>query len=259
MAIHDLNKFLVQYFTNHHCTIVNNENGILTIQLNEKMDRLLMNRPFYWHYVKSTGQQGQPMNITLITNPELKTEKGEWIHFGSPRLQQILTHLKSTERYVKLFEQLQVNERTPLYPWLVINMQVSYKGKQKKDEIVSIGLNLISGLMKVNMMSFLRSLPLHSTIPDYCYTISPMIRLSSGFLRIENVILRYLEQQPSDWAEQSIQNRNEEIETLKHFYAGDEDDQVMHREMEEIKERYSPSITLNVINGGIFYLKARKE
>lgn len=259
MAIHNLNDFLVRYFQSHNCSILKNENGILTVQLNEKMDKLLMNRPFYWHYVKSTGQKGQPMDLTFITNPIHKDDQGEWIHFGSPRLQQILNHLKTTERYTKLFEQVKTSERTPLYPWLVINMQISYQGKQKKDEIISIGLNLINGMMKINMMEFLQSLPLHTIIPDYCYTISPLIRLKSGFLRIENVILKYLEQQPSSWVEESRRNLQEELETLKHFYHDDPNNEMMQREMEEIQERYTPSITLNVINGGIFYLQARKE
>ena len=256
MTIHDLNNFLKRYFSGNQCTIKHNENGVLTIQLNEKMDRLLMNRPFYWHYVKSTGQNGQPLELTLITNPDHKTEQGEWIHFGSPRLQKILTHLKENERYTKLFEQIQTNERTPLYPWLVVNFQISYKGKQKKDEIISIGLNLMNGAMKTNMMDNLHSLSMHAAIPDYCYTISPLIKLQSGFIRIENVIFDYLHRQSKTWADQSLKELEEEIDTLKHFYKDDKENEVMLREITEMEERYHPSISVKVINGGIFYLKA---
>jgi hypothetical protein len=256
VTIRDLNNFLVRYFKGNKCTIQSNENGVLTVQLNEKMDRLLMNRPFYWHYVKSTGQTGQPMELTLITNPDSNEAKGEWIHFGSPRLQKILTHLKEHERYTKLFEQIQTTERTPLYPWLVVNFQISYQGKQKRDEIISIGLNLMNGVMKTNMMEMLQSYSMHSAIPDYCYTISPLIKLQSGFIRIENVILDYLHRQSKVWAEESLKDLEEEIATLKHFYREDNENEVMLREISEMEERYKPEISMQVINGGIFYLKA---
>jgi len=259
MAITNLNHFLKAYFIGHDCKILASQNGILNVQLTESMDRLLMNRPFYWHYIKSIGRQGEPMQLTFVTNPEKKNEKGEWIHFGSPRLQQILNHLKTNEKYTKLFQQVTTNVRTALHPWLVTNIKVSYKGKQKKDELFSIGLNLITGMMKVNMMDYLSQLSLHTTIADYCYTISPMIKIRSGYLRIESVILNYLENQSHDWAQESLKTLEEDMETLKHFYPEDAADETMERELNEMKERYHPTITLEVINGGIFFLDTVKE
>ncbi|WP_337020615.1 YqhG family protein, partial [Oceanobacillus massiliensis] len=67
MAITDLNVFLCDYFTAKNCSIIENKDGILQIQLNEHMDRELMNRPFYWHYIKKMGREGDPMQLTLIT------------------------------------------------------------------------------------------------------------------------------------------------------------------------------------------------
>ncbi|MGY0693008.1 YqhG family protein [Virgibacillus sp. FSP13] len=257
MAIRDLNHFLTHYFTAHDCQITHNQNGVVTVQLNEKMDRALMNRPFYWHYIKKMGHDGDPMRLTLITNPDNQGEKGEWIHFGSPRLQQIFTHLRSNEKYTKLFQQINTTTKTPLHPWLVINMKISYIGKQKKDEIISIGLHLLSGMMKPNMMEHLEKLPLQQTISDYCFTLSPLIRIKSGFLRIESVIEQHIQKQSNEWADESLQTLTEEMNMLKHFYH-DTDDETranqMDKELEEINNRYQPTITYNVINGGIFYL-----
>src|SRR5699024_12295515 len=78
--------------------------GILSIQLSETMDRALMNRPFYWHYIKKMGQAGEPQTLTLITKQEKRHEKGEFIHFGSHRLQQILDYIKKNERYTTDFQ-----------------------------------------------------------------------------------------------------------------------------------------------------------
>ena len=256
MAITELDDFLKNYFTAHECKLLNHDDGLLTVQLTEDMDRALMNRPFYWHYIKKIGQNGQPMQINLITNPGKREEKGDWIHFGSPRLQQIINHLKQNEKYTKLFQKVNTKQNTPLFPWLVVNIKISYRGKQKKDELISIGLHLVNGAMKLEMMNLLGNIPLQMAISDYCYTISPMIKIKSGYLRIEKVLDNYVQNQTHEWAEESNQALEEEIQMLKHFYTGDTDDELvqMKKEINEITERYQPSIIYEVINGGIFYL-----
>src|SRR5699024_338995 len=203
MAISNLHDFLQSYFAAHHCELLHNENGFLTVQLTEKMDRALMNRPFYWHYIKKMGHPGEPKQLTLITVPEKKDGKHEWIHYGSPRMHQIINHLHEHEKYTKLFEQINTNEKTALYPWLITNIKISYRGKQKKDEMISIGLHLVNGVMKLEMMDELQRKNLQNTIPDYCYTISPMIKLQSGFKRIEKVLESYVQDQDHHWAEAS--------------------------------------------------------
>ncbi|MFD1038468.1 YqhG family protein [Virgibacillus byunsanensis] len=258
MAIKNLDAFLHTYFTSHHCKVNNSEDGVLHVKLTEEMDRALMNRPFYWHYIKKMGQNGDPMHLTLITNPNKRDGKGDWVHFGSPRLQQIINHLKENEKFTMLFQQIKTDKNTALYPWLVMNIKISYKGKQKKDEIISIGLHLINGMMKLEMMDILQKIPLQMTISDYCYTISPLIKIKSGFIRIESVIENYINNQPHEWADASFKTLKEEIDLLKHFYQGiteiEDLEQQMDNEIENMKKRYTPSISMEVINGGIFYL-----
>ncbi|SFA71333.1 protein YqhG of unknown function [Lentibacillus halodurans] len=255
MAIRKLHTFLQSYFTAHHCELLHNQEGVLTVQLTEEMDRALMNRPFYWHYIKKMGHPGEPKQLTLITDPEKRDGKHEWIHYGSPRLHQIVNHLREHEKYTKLFERVDSKQKTSLFPWLVTNIKISYQGKQKKDEMVSIGLQLVNGVMKLKMMDDLQTKPMQNTISDYCYTISPMIKLQSGFKRIEKVLKTYVEDQDHDWAEASLKTMEEEIDLLRHFYKTDAENDEMKKEIDDIKKRYSPYIAFEVVNGGIFYLK----
>ncbi|WP_010530974.1 YqhG family protein [Lentibacillus jeotgali] len=255
MAINNLHGFLEAYFTAHHCDLMYNNNGVLTVQLTEKMDRALMNRPFYWHYIKKMGHPGDPKALSLITDPEKRDGKHEWIHYGSPRLHQIINHLHEHEKYTKLFEQIDTTQKIALYPWLITNIKISYRGKQKKDEIISIGLHLVNGIMKLEMMYELQHKSLQNTIPDYCYTISPMIKLYSGFKRIENVLESYVQDQDHDWADASCKTMEEEIDLVRHFYKEGSNEHEMEKEIDEIKKRYSPYITFEVVNGGIFYLE----
>ncbi|GAB3791374.1 YqhG family protein [Virgibacillus kimchii] len=256
MAINDLNAFLFNYFTAHHCEILSNHDGVLRIKLTEDMDRALMNRPFYWHYIKKMGQPGEPMQLSLNTNPSKSDPKAEWIHFGSPRLQQIINHLRMNEKYTKLFQSVNTVTNTALYPWLVINLKVSYKGQHKRDELFSVGLHLVNGMMKVEMMDILNTYTLKPTISDYCYTISPLIKIKSGFKRIESVIDHYIENQTHEWAQESFNLLNEELTLLEHFYdtKNEEEQQQIEKEKKELLDRYHPMVSYEVINGGLFYL-----
>src|SRR5690625_1886224 len=249
-----LKHFLTTYFKVHGCKILHNEDGLLSVQLTEALDRELMNRPFYWHYMKSIGQQGEPMTLSLIINPKLKHKEGEWIHFGSPRLQQIINHLRRKEKYIKLYQNVETTIQQALYPWLLINIKVTYKGRQTKDEIFSVGLNLINGVMKVDMMNVLSDLTLSKTISDYCYLMSPIIKLKSGYKRIEKVIDHYIQNQNHSWAEESLKFMDEDIQMVEHFYQAKNETKQKRKEIHEIKERYQPQIIYEVINGGIVYL-----
>ncbi|MBM7569683.1 YqhG family protein [Aquibacillus albus] len=256
MTLENLHNFITDYFTANQCEILENDNGKLSIQLTDKMDEKLMNRPFYWQYVKKLGYPGEPMQVSFITNPDRKDEDGEWVHFGSPRIHQIFNLLNSQGKYTRLFERTTTGNRTALIPWLVTNVKISYTGKHKKDEILSIGLQLINGAMKTMMMDELEKLHLQPSIPDFCYTITPIIRLKSGYQRINRYVENYLENIEHSWAEESWSHLQEEKKLLEHFYqhSMDEDEDRFNQEIKDLEGRFKPQINIEVINGGLFYL-----
>ncbi|MUV39654.1 uncharacterized protein JNUCC1_03538 [Lentibacillus sp. JNUCC-1] len=260
MAIENLHGFMENYFKSHHCSILESTSGKLSVQLTEDMDKVLMNRPFYWHYISKMGYKGEPAHMTFYTDKvcQEQNERGEYVDYGSPRFQQIVSHLTKNERYTKLFQALNVDTRTPLYPWLVVNLKITYTGKQRKEEMMSIGLNLINGIMTSGMMDTLSHIDMQLTIPDFCYTLSPMIKLGSGFKRIEDVISDYIQRQDHNWAQESLKSKTAELELLDHFYEGqkanEEQAELMEKERLEIEQRLSPTITMEVVNGGVMYL-----
>lgn len=246
-------QFLHQYFTANHCDIIEVSDEQLTVQLTVELDKALMNRPFYWQYIESTGRTGSPKRMTFST--ELKEDpKVEWIHFGSPRLQQIFHHMNQVNKYVQLFEVCQTDEKTLLEPWLLTNNLIIYEGKQKKEQLVSIGLNLINGTMVFNMMKWLDKLPFSPTISAYCYTISPLISLQSGFKRVEQAIYSMIDQENLQWAERSYRLMQEEIEMATHFYDIASQTEQLSKEIADIENRLQPTISHQVLNGGILYL-----
>ncbi|HEX7065078.1 MAG TPA: YqhG family protein, partial [Bacillales bacterium] len=188
MEQHKIHDYLVRYFRTSGCNILEDDGKTLHIQLSIEMDKLLMNRPFYWKYIENTGMEPQPMKLKLVTDPGAAEENdGEFVHFGSPRLHQIFQSARRLASHTRLYENVgKVNAPSvPLEPWLGLNIRISYQCDRKKDQLISYGLQLINGQIVDHFHEQLLSLGLTSKIPDYCFTISPLIKPQSGVKRIE--------------------------------------------------------------------------
>ena len=256
MQQHDIQSFLERFFTFAHCPILERSDGHLRVQLTVEMDKQLMNRPFYWHYVERIGAVGEPLELSLITKPSI-AEKGEHIHFGSPRLHQIFSVAKMNGRFVRLYER--VTERSvALHPWLHTNILLSYECDRKQDRLLSLGIHLISGTIVESFYDVLKEKQWIATVPDYCFTISPIIKPMSGFARLEAYVERLMASETHEWANEARIRWEEDLALLQHFYEGVEEKQEEYKnEKEALRQRYEPRIQISVINGGLFYLQAK--
>ncbi|GGE46677.1 hypothetical protein GCM10011391_26900 [Pullulanibacillus camelliae] len=253
-AIHD---YLYHYFKAGGCDILENRPGFLKIKLTVELDKLLMNRPFYWHYIEKLGQQGDTQVLALKTNSE--EEEGEFIHFGSPRLHQIFQSAKTLSPSIRLYEALTPKSgQTPLYPWLGLNVKVSYCSDWKRDYILSLGINLVNGAIVKAFQESVAALSLTPKIPDFCYTLSPMIKPINGLYRLERVVEGLILDDKHDWATDAMERWEADLQLLTQFYEdyeGEEDiTAVFEQEKQALKEQYEPYVKVSIINGGLFYL-----
>ncbi|WNS74211.1 YqhG family protein [Bacillus sp. DTU_2020_1000418_1_SI_GHA_SEK_038] len=259
MQQQEIHKFLERYFHANGCEITENGQGYMTVQLTIDLDKELMNRPFYWHYLEKTGGMPNPMRLTLITNPQQAPEhiKGESIHFGSPRLHQIFQTTKSLAGYIRLYENHHQTpgQQIPLRPWLAMNVRISYECDRKRDVFKSIGLQLINGQMVENFHDRLLQLQLTPKIPDYSFTLSPLIMPRSGISRVENFLKYQIEQEDHSWAIKARERWDKDLNLLEHFYEeAEEKDESYEIEKTALKEQYEPKVKISIVNGGLFYL-----
>ncbi|MBD1378822.1 YqhG family protein [Metabacillus arenae] len=250
-------NYLERFFTANSCDILEKSLGHMKVQLTIEMDKELMNRPFYWHYLEKTGGVPNPMQLTFITNKSYVSSdlKGEHMHFGAPRLHQIFRSTQQLGSYIRLYENSRPQENTPLHPWLGVNVTVSYQCDMKKDMIYSIGLHLISGAIVENFQEQLEKMELTPKIPDMCFTISPIIKPQSGLTRIKQYIQSHIEQDDHEWAGDARQRMNADLMLLSHFYEDlEEKPEIYYLEKEALKDLYEPKVSVTIHNGGIFYL-----
>lgn len=257
MQQQDIHNFLVRFFISNGCHIVESSAGHIIVQLTIELDKQLMNRPFYWHYLEKTGGNPNPMRLTLITDHTKAPPgiQGETIHFGSPRLHQIFNATKRMASNIRMFENVHTNQKIALHPWLVLNTKVSYMCDRKKDVFISLGLNLINGMIIDQIQKKLFKKNLTPKIPDYCFTISPLIKPMSGLKRIENIIIQMIESDEHTWAKEAEMRWNKDLELLDHFYEDVEEKPESYLvEKTALEEQYKPRIKVDIVNGGLFYL-----
>ncbi|WP_153123528.1 YqhG family protein [Peribacillus tepidiphilus] len=259
MQQREIHQFLLKYFQSNGCEILCNAPSYLIVQLTAELDKLLMNRPFYWHYLEKTGGTPNPMKLTLITDHENVPEgiQGEFIHFGSPRLHQIFQSTKNLASYIRLYENT-MPSHNPLFPWLSANIKVSFVCDRKKEMFFSLGVNLITGQIANHFHDKILALRVTPKIPDYSFTLSPLIMPKSGLRRLDRYVRLQLEEENHDWAIRAVERWENDLLLLEHFYGeSDEKGESYETEKEALREQYEPKIKIAVINGGMFYLSEK--
>ncbi|WP_077213952.1 YqhG family protein [Bacillus dakarensis] len=259
MQQQEIHQFLEKYFLANGCEIIENKDGYMTVQLTIELDKELMNRPFYWHYVEKIGGEPNPMKLTFITDQQSVPDdvKGEIIHFGSPRLHQIFQSTKNLAGYIRLYENHQAGggQQVPLRPWLGLNVKISYQCDRKRDIFKSLGLQLINGQVVENFHDHLLNVNLTPKIPDYSFTLSPLIMPKSGVFRIENLLKQEIVQEDHQWADEARERWQKDLQLLEHFYEDlEEKGESYDIEKKALQEQYEPKIKISIINGGMFYL-----
>src|SRR5690606_16374071 len=92
-------------------------------------------------------------------------------------------------------------------------------------------------------------------IPDYSFTLSPLIMPKSGIARIERFLRKELQNEDHQWAIDAKKRWKKDLQLLEHFYEDCESKgESYHNEKEALKNQYEPKINISIINGGLFYL-----
>lgn len=254
MLAEQIHEYLRTFFIETDCDIVEESPNHLTVQLTPEIDKAIMNRPFYWQFVESTNAVPNPLKVTFITKKEENKDiRGEYIHYGSMRMHQIFQTTKKLGSFVQMFEN---EEGVSLFPWIGANIKVSYHSDQTKEMLFSLGIHLIHGSVRSDFQDYLCERELTNTLPKnaYClpYIVSPMRAIE----RLETAVEHYIANDDMTWAEEAMKRWKREQEILDHFYVGvEEKPEVYEIEKKALEERFRPRIKMEIVSGGLFYLK----
>ena len=253
-----IKQYLQTFFNETDCAILHENDHYLTVQLTIEMDKRIMNRPFYWSYVESTGGEPNPAQLTLITDKASLglNLAGEVIHYGSPRLNQLFHVTKERGSYVQLFEKVDNRGQAVLTPWLGVNYKITYSSDRTKEMLYSLGINLMTGAVIDGFQEAISSLPMEATIPPNTFYLPYIIKPLRALERLDALIETLIGQDDHTWADEAKARQKRDLQVLEYFYKGIEDrPECYEMEKKAIGEQYETKIKVDVLNGGLFYLK----
>ncbi|MET3684289.1 hypothetical protein ABID56_002415 [Alkalibacillus flavidus] len=252
----DIQPFVSQFFNQHGAHITHEEDGFMTVQLTETLDKQLMNRPFYWQYVDTMGFEGEPMTVAFSFSDKHQDGQSELIHLGSPRLHQLFQIVQREGAFTTLFEHAESESDTKaLDPWFVMNGFIQYQGAWIAEEQISIGILLTNGTMRFAWMDEMQDHHFKTIIPPYHYKIPTIISIESALQKMTSQLNDRITNQSQSFINQSITLYNREMNLLQTLSSEDtQSDQTFIKQSEQhIYDRLYPNISLQWINGGMFY------
>lgn len=258
MSPETVHHYLQSFFMENNCPILSDHPHYLIVQLTIELDKKMMNRPFYWQYIETTGDEPAPAQLTFITNQHELTEKitGEIIHIGSPRLAQIFSLIKEMGSAVKMYEVGKPRVETILTPWLIINYKVSYYSHQTKDFIYSLGMNLMTGEVLKDFQESLLTRSLQTEIPKQAFCLPYTIKPVNAIDRLDAVLENVIRKDDHTWADEAQKRWAKEKLVLDFFYEDTVEKPERYQiERQALAEQYEAKIQVDVMNGGLFYLK----
>jgi hypothetical protein len=252
-----LRSFVEDYLQAMDCQMIFSTPNAIHTQLSIEADKDLLNRPFYWMYVEQMQLPPQPQQLYLRFKPEQEPDEptGEWIYDGSPGLQRMYQSARKRGRFVQLFQAAPVigrNHQLPYSTWLVINFLLSYICDQKKERLVSLGMNLQTGESRSHVYDWLQTIDWETSLPPRCYLQPPSLSLAKAAARLEQQIADELEAEDHRWAEEANERLASELERLDRYDSEESTDK--RRRQLEITWQYQPRIQVQVINAGLFHL-----
>lgn len=257
-----IHQYVRRFFTENNCSILRESAHFLQVQLTIEMDKKIMNRPFYWKYLESTGDEPKPAQLTLITDKTRLTENlaGEVIHYGSPRLNQLFNVTKELGSFVQMYEKpsaTQVSTQTILTPWVGVNYKITYASDRTREILYSLGINLMTGMILNGFQESISHLNLESSISPNTFHLPYTIKPLRALERLDAIIEHQIQQDDHTWAEEARVRQQRDIRVLDYFYEGvDNKPETYESEKRAIEAQYETKIRIEIINGGLFYLKS---
>lgn len=237
------------------------------VRLTPDMDKDLMNRPFYWSYVEQFGLEPVPAVLTLVFDPDRPPPdgRGEPIAFGSLRLTQIIRSAQKRGRFVRLYEaptegQGGGSDRTEavrLVPHLAVNYRVSFLCDRKKEHLLPIGVNLETGHVVEGFYPRIAARPFTPVMPPGAVLAPCRLTLEAAVARAEAAVAAAVAAEDDSWAREALARLAEEQALLRAYYGEtptEEQRGELAQRLEELEALFTPRITVDVVNAGLFFL-----
>jgi hypothetical protein len=148
-----IQAFCRRYFQEVGAPILREEPEYMQVQLPRDVDKELIDRPFYWKWVETMGQEVEPTILHLVFKPDRKVPDVTRLHYvglGNTHLERIFQSCRNRGRIVRLFEaETTKGDATRgvsrWIPYFVANVKISYLSDSRRDVFACDAVDMETG------------------------------------------------------------------------------------------------------------------
>jgi hypothetical protein len=290
----EIQDFCRRYFQAVDAPILRDEEAYLQVQLPRDVDKELIERPFYWKWVETIGQEVAPTIMNLVFKQDRKVEGETRLHYvalGNIQLERIFQSCRNRGRIVRLFEKKtgKASNRvsgSTLIPYFIANIKISYISDLRRDVFTCDAIEMESGKIFHNVWeqliarNFVITLDRPSSLTGilgnpYHHILHELalddvefwkMQCQSAWEDLKDCINARIQEEDHTWAKVAIEELELDRKQLQSFYenliqnAKDEETKTIHmaeREtrLAELTWRRQPKIEIIPFNIGLLYLQ----
>jgi len=142
-----------------------------------------------------------------------------------------------------------------IHPHLLVNYRLTYQTDDLQEELISLGLDMVTGEVLKDLLPTLSSVKLTPRVPKEKME-KPSFSLEEAFHRLHRHTEEEIMKKDPSWIEESRTRYEEELRYLFDYYQdGNQLDSPEFRSRaEELYRKYRPQVFVRLINVGLLYL-----
>lgn len=242
------------------CEIYHSDHACIQVKLSPTADRLIANRPYYWAFVDNMGHEPETLFFTFwfssqpteISLPYAQTIS-ELITIGNHKLNLIMNALNEQGRYTMLYEKCPPTPLIETYDsWLNVNYIFQFQTYSNRNDIFSIGISLMTGEIVEGFMERIGMIEFTSSIAA-AKMLKPVLSMDQAQRILKSHIHNQLTSANHSWAILASDMERNEINRLNNYFVERNEPDLLIKRTSEISSIYSPSLSVRIINCGIFH------
>lgn len=276
-------EFCQQYFNSVGAELQYHDDDYLEYKLPQDVDKEMTERPYYWIWVEKTGQEPKPSIMRLAFSDVAEARenkrirdaaieeagpyltdlqkqyfvapKSEFVTLGSFRLDKIYASLDNRGKFASVMP-ANAYANTPLVPWLVVNLRVSYCSDITEQQLLSYGICLQNGQRIQNFYDMIRNIAMKPMNPS---VVASRMKLDirEAIAELKSNLEMQMNGQPHRWALDAKNRLKRDIEQLNTYYdslkpqlAEDQVDAVeleRTRKLQDLMNRSTPRVEIETL------------
>jgi hypothetical protein len=214
-------------------------------RLPRDVDKELTDRPFYWMWVEKTNQDVPPSTLRLAFHPSVvdrenarlkaiafesieyqnlpdiqkryfKPPTAELLTLGSFRLDKLFTSVDKRGAFACVAPAKRL-PNTRFAPWLMVNALVSNRCDSVEQELVSIGVCLVTGQVVERFYDIVKNIEMTDIHPDALLQ-NRRLSIPEGLEKVRSHLEHIILRRPTDWAYDAALRLEQELRQIGTYY-----------------------------------------